>query len=331
MKKLIITTCVVLSMTVFPMSNSFAKCHYNKKGKLVGNCGGGAGSGGDVVNNINNTNRNVNTNTITNRNTNTNTNRNTNSQGQAQGQAQGQQQSIGDITVNVNGAEQVPAEKGDTIINEGDDNTTINNNAAEQKDLITENINMRGVRGFASAADISHVGIPSYFGPATKNANVQPADTMLMFKDTFTRAEVESYLKGTRVDHNREGEDIDAKYKTANQTIKVIMTPPARGTVIQTALITTSAETKDTESKDVLYTALMTGLDSGADLLLITAEGASTVMKSFGWGIGMSYTRATLSADETTGGVSAGGLGISGGKAGYKSLPWIQAIGLKLK
>ena len=312
MKKLIITTCVVLSMAMFPMNNAFAKKGNPNPGNPDNNGVGGPPvygdvSGGDVVSNINN--HNVNRNTITNRNNNTNTN----VQGQVQGQAQGQQQSIGDVNVNI-------------------DNS--NGGSSDTRGAASENINMRGVRGFASAAEINHVGIPSYFGPATKNANVQPADTMLMFKDTFTRAEVESYLKGTSVDRSTNGEEESiftwGKKGDPKQIIKVILTPPAKGTVIQTALITTKAKNGDTESKDVLYTALLRGLDTNSDLLLITAQGAGTIMKSFGWGIGASYTRATLSTDEATGGVSAGGLGISGGSAGYKSLPWIQSIGLRL-
>jgi len=205
----------------------------------------------------------------------------------------------------------------------------INLNMPESKDLTTVQNNGHGYRGFNNPAEITYPGMPSYFGPSTRNSNVQPAKPMVMFKDTFTRAEIESYLNGTRVEHNRAGEEIADADKTADQSIKVILIAPDKDTVLQTALITTSAKNTDTESKDVLFAALLTGLDSGADLLLITSEGASTILKSFGWGIGLSYTRATLSADEATGGVGAGGLGISGGTAGYNSLPWIQAIGLR--
>ena len=206
----------------------------------------------------------------------------------------------------------------------------INLNMPESKDLTTVQNNGHGYRGFNNAAEIAYPGQATYFGPASRNHNVQSAKVMVMFKDTFTRSEVESYLKGTRVDHSRSGDEIANKDKTADQTIRVILVPPAKGTVVQTALITTSAKNKDTESKDALYSALMTGLDSGADLLLITSEGASTILKSFGWGIGLSYTRSTLSTDEATGGTGAGGMGISGSTAGYKSLPWLQSIGLKI-
>lgn len=40
---------------------------------------------------------------------------------------------------------------------------------------------------------------------------------------------------------------------------------------------------------------------------------------------------ATISTDEKSGGIGSGGLGISGGSAGYKSFPWIQAIALRTK
>jgi len=224
--------------------------------------------------------------------------------------------------VNLNSSPVQNSQQDLTVIVEGDE-------AAVQKDLTTVQNNGHGYRGFNNPAEITYPGMPSYFGPSTRNSNVQPAKPMVMFKDTFTRAEIESYLNGTRVEHNRAGEEIADADKTADQSIKVILIAPDKDTVLQTALITTSAKNTDTESKDVLFAALLTGLDSGADLLLITSEGASTILKSFGWGIGLSYTRATLSADEATGGVGAGGLGISGGTAGYNSLPWIQAIGLR--
>jgi hypothetical protein len=209
-------------------------------------------------------------------------------------------------------------------------NDTANNsnviNFPESRDVTTTNNRGHGYRGFNNPAEINYPGMPSYFGPNTKNPNVQPAKVMTLFQKDFTRSEIEAYLKGTSVDHNRSGVGYEKTDK-----ITVIFSPPDPSTVVQTALITTSAKNKDTESKDVLYSAILTGLDSGADLLLITAEGAGTILKSFGWGIGISYTRASINADETTGGVGAGGLGIAGAEAGYKSLPWIQAIGLKLK
>ena len=324
MKKLIITTCVVLSMAVFPMSNALAKKGNDNPGNPNNNGVGGPPvygdvSGGNVVNNVHNANLNYN------RNVNRNVNHNYNSQKQAQGQVQGQ------AVVN----------SGNSSIAEGAVNNVNNNyitvpdsGSDSTRDLSQQSITMRGERGFSTAVEMHYPELPTS-NIDSKNANVQDAKVMTMYKDTFTRAEVEKALNMVHIDRNTNGEEESTfswgKKKDPNQTIKVVFTPPAKELVVQTALITTTAKNGDTESKDVLYTALLRGLDTNADLLLITNEGAGTIMKSFGWGIGFSYNRSTISTDEQTGGVSSGGLGISGGKAGYKSLPWIQAIGLKLK
>jgi hypothetical protein len=310
MKKLIITTCVVASMVVLPMSNTSAGCNWNEQqGQWVGNCSGNAGSHVDNTNinlGINrNNNHNFNNNVNHNNNRNTNTNVNT--------QAQGQNQSVNntnDVDVDVN------------IDNSGNEGS---------RDVGSASLNVRGYRGFANPAVITYPETPSYFGPATKNPNVQPAKVMTMFKDTFTRGEVEKYLEIVNIDHARRGEVSDDVDKSNDQTIKVVFDPPAKNTVVQTALITMKSTSKHTNSKDVLYAVLLSGLDSGADIVFITAEGASTYVQSFGWGIGMSYTRATISTDERGAQTGGGGMGISASKAGYQSLPWIRAIGLKLK
>lgn len=310
MRKLIITSIAVLAIAVLPMSNAHAGCNWNsQQGQWVGNCVGEPQNGYSENHNYNN-NHNYNSNY----NRNTNTNRNTNVQGQMQGQAQGQAQSVNntnDVNVDVN------------IDNSG---------GADTRDASANaNVVMRGVRDLPAPGYVQYPALPSYFGNSVKSSNVQSAETMVMYKDTFTRAEVEEYLHMVSIDHNREGEFMSWKDKKAEQTIKVVLAPPAKGTVVQTALITTKAKNEDTESKDVLYSALLSGLDSGADLLYITSEGARNYVKAFGWGIGFSHTKASLSADESEGSSSSGGFGISGGKSEMKALPWIQAIGLKLK
>jgi len=240
---------------------------------------------------------------------------------------QGQMQGQGQAVIN----------SGNSSIEEGAVNVNIDNSGnSDSRDLSSQTVNMRGVRGFATPVETNYPNAPSYSGPVRKDYNVQDVKTMTMYKDTFTRAEVVEALGVVSIDRNTTGEEESDSYwgskkKDPNQIIKVIISAPARNMVFQTALITVRAKNADTESKDVLYAALLRGLDTGADLLLITDEGMGTIMKSFGWGIGMSYNRSTLSADETTGAVSSGGLGISGGKAGYKSLPWIQAIGLRYR
>lgn len=202
-----------------------------------------------------------------------------------------------------------------------------NRSYAPEKQTITNN--GKGYRGFLIPAEMNYPGMPSYFGPAVRNHNVRPVSAIIPFKSTYTRTEVEQALEKTKVNRDRQGKDIPDGSKLADQTIKILLAIPDTSKVLQVALITTSAEDGETLSRDVLFAAMLAGLDAGADTLFVTAEGAGAMLKSFGWGIGLSYTRATLSADESGGGVGGGGMGISGGTAGYKSKPWIQAIGLK--
>jgi hypothetical protein len=69
----------------------------------------------------------------------------------------------------------------------------------------------------------------------------------------------------------------------------------------------------------------------GANVIHITAEGVDRELKAFGWGVGLSYTRASISDSEQSGGVAAGGTGISGGSAGYVDMPWFQVFALKVQ
>ena len=58
---------------------------------------------------------------------------------------------------------------------------------------------------------------------------------------------------------------------------------------------------------------------------LLLSEGVNIKVRSFGWGLGLSYTAASVGGpDNNQSGVGTGGTGISGGSAGYDSLPWLQ-------
>jgi hypothetical protein len=147
-----------------------------------------------------------------------------------------------------------------------------------------------------------------------------------MYKNVFTRIEIEEYLKtaGSTVPARKDGQK-------DNDTITVLTKPVPRDQVTQKALITMKAKDTDTGSKVVLLRAALSAMNYGGDILLVTAEGASTELHSFGWGIGLAYTHSRISAGENEGGTGSGGFGISGGTAGYGSLTWVQGIALKVK
>ena len=252
---------------------------------------------------------------ISNKNYNTNVNANASSSYSEGGAG-------GDATINVSEG---------AVQSENNNTATATVNFPQERAVTTTMIQARGYRGFSSPAEITYAPLPGYFGKAMRNANVQPVEDIVMFKDTFTRADVKMLMKGVKVDANRNVEKVAKEDRKDTDVITVIFIAPDRSAVRQCAVITTRATSKETSSVNVMGAAILMGLDVGADLLFITAEGAASELRSFGWGIGLSYTRSTISHDEQTGGVSAGGMGISGGKAGYKSFPWLQSIALKIK
>ena len=94
--------------------------------------------------------------------------------------------------------------------------------------------------------------------------------------------------------------------------------------------ITVAARNTRSLSTDVMAQAAIEALKLGADAIQVTAEGTQRKLKSFGWGIGFNYTRATINGSEDQSGVGSGGLGISGSTAGYVNMPWMQILALRL-
>jgi len=187
-----------------------------------------------------------------------------------------------------------------------------------------------GYRGFANPAETAYPGMPSYFGPAVRNGNVRTVKSIIMYKDTFTRSDVIGLLKGVVVDANSTISKVEDEDGTA--TVKVVLLPPAKYDVNrQCAVINSQATDKKASSVNALAAAINAALDVDADTLFITAEGAGCELNSNGWGVGLAWTTAVINSSENTGSVGSGGLGVTGGTAGYSSLPWIQGIALDLK
>jgi len=203
----------------------------------------------------------------------------------------------------------------------------------EQKDLTSVNNNGHGYRGFNNAAEIHYPGLPGYFGNATPGSSFQSCKTSLIYKDTFSVEELERMAKGFLGSKDIVTplvDEVDDKDKAPS--IQMLLRKPADGTDVQVlGYITVKATSNNTVSMEILAEAALKARDLGANAIHITAEGIERQLKAFGWGVGLSYTRASINNDETTGGVAAGGTGIAGGSAGYKDMPWFQVFALKIK
>jgi hypothetical protein len=183
---------------------------------------------------------------------------------------------------------------------------------------------------------MNYPGMPSYFGPATNQPNYMKADTMLMFKRTFTRKQVEALLstnnglKRLKLRTNIFTGDIPKDERLADDSI-VVHTKKPEGNYAPVGFITVYAKTPERDSVDVMFNSLMKALNTlECEEVLIVGEGAMNVLKSWGAGIGLSYTHTFIrdanDSGNASGGSGTGGTGISWGEAGYRAKPWMQFI-----
>ena len=211
-------------------------------------------------------------------------------------------------------------------------------NYPAQKDLTRTQIDAKGYRGFAEGGPVPIPGMPSYFGKAVPGSSFQSIKTGLIYKDCFTVKELEKMSKDNTINGKFGSKVIvtplvdEVADKDKAEFVKVMLKKPGKDLEVTVlGYITVKATSKNTVSMEVLAEAALAARDLGADVIHVTAEGVSRELKSFGWGIGLSYTRASISDSEQGGAVAAGGTGISGGSAGYVDMPWFQVFALKVK
>ena len=199
-------------------------------------------------------------------------------------------------------------------------------------------VDAKGYRGFVESANMPIPGTPGYFGTAIPGSSFQSIKTGLIYKDVFTVDELEKMSKDNTINGSLGSKVIvtplvdEVADEDKAEFMKVVLKKPGEDLeVTLLGYITVRATSKDTVSMEVLAEAALAARDLGADVIHVTAEGANRQLKAFGWGIGLSYTRASISDSETSGGISGGGTGISGGSSGYVDLPWFQIFALKVK
>jgi hypothetical protein len=203
--------------------------------------------------------------------------------------------------------------------------------APVQKDLTTTRVDAKGYRGFAVPHDLPIVPQgPAYFGTTTPGPQFQSMKTAIIYKDVFGPEELERMAKGCDVEitSNPLIEAPDKENLAAQ--VKVFLSKPAVGAEL-VGYITVKTDDSDDVSMDALAAACLEARKMGGNAVHITAEGVKRLLESFGWGIGLAHTTATMSASEQTGTVNSGGFGISGGHAGYVDYPWLQLFVLKVK
>ena len=157
----------------------------------------------------------------------------------------------------------------------------------------------------------------------------QSLKTILIYKDTYTVDEIALMTKDASVKMIVNPIlPSPAKDEELAPAVTVFISKPDKEMAL-VGFMTVRVKRQNSASIDALAEAMETARAMGGSAIHVTAEGVKREMKAFGWGAGLSYTRANITASETGGGVAAGGFGISGGTAGYVDMPWLQIFVLK--
>jgi hypothetical protein len=184
---------------------------------------------------------------------------------------------------------------------------------------------------------VSYAPLINYFGEALPSSAFQPVEDIVLYNCWFTEGALKKMLSKV--------EDAEAEMKIANEYftaaapasedgttrwIKVVVSRAAYDKPAEfIGYVTGRSDDKDTTSVEVVAKSALAALEAGANVIHFSAQGAVRDVESFGWGIGLSTTQASLHGNTNSdSNISTGGFGISGGKAGMRDKPWLQGFAL---
>jgi hypothetical protein len=203
--------------------------------------------------------------------------------------------------------------------------------ATEQKDLTTVRNEGSGYRGFPIGPQMTYPGLPTYFNGPTDGASVTNLEDFLMYGNVWDIATLEAMAgTGSASDFLSIGYKVVtvAECPTAAQPekVKALLKKQVKGVYKRVATITVKASNLNTTSEKLLAIAGLEAAKYGASEIHIIDAGKHRVMTGEGWGIGIYYYAAGLSASESSGQMGGGGTGYSTGESGYQDKPWIKVI-----
>ena len=192
-------------------------------------------------------------------------------------------------------------------------------------------------RGFPIPGRVGYGPVINYYGKPLPTSQFRPVESLLMYANIFSEGALEQIVaKGTDFIHELEivqgpDQQVRASYGEGEvRWIKVIATTKMQADHGLIGYATSEADDRKTSMLEVMAQAALDAIRAGADVLQITAQGASRDTETSGWGIGFNTTQATMMGSGADyGNVSSGGTGYSTAWAGMRDKPWIQANVLK--
>jgi len=208
--------------------------------------------------------------------------------------------------------------------------------ANQNQSIDDHSVNEAMQRGFAVPGGVGYGPVINYYGKPLPSSQFRPVETLLQYACIFTEGALEDIVSGgSDTIHELEvmrGKDMQvrAKYEKGEpRWIKVIATTEIQADHGLIGYATAEADNRKTSMLEVMAQAALDALREGADVLQITAQGASRDTMTSGWGIGFSGSAAKMFDGDNGSMIASGGTGYSRAWAGMRDKPWIQATALK--
>jgi len=161
-------------------------------------------------------------------------------------------------------------------------------------------------------------------------ANFIPVKKITLLKKSFSyKAALKDYGKQSgRGKCVTIGHSYNGRHEAhPSENIDVLLSVPESVTVI--GFLTIKSVEENVDSFIVLQKAVLSAALMNGDAILVTGEGAETVVKTSGWGIGFNNSGGRIEVDKSY--ATSGGTGWSTAKAKLLTFPWLQVQVLKYK
>jgi len=212
------------------------------------------------------------------------------------------------------------------------------------EDIIDENTNIYNNIGFGDKREflsqpmITFSALGEYKEGVDMGANFQTVEMLTMFKKVFSYDAAfknygKQYGKGKceTIGHSYNGRHENEPSKEIGvYTLDDLIDPL---TVKSIGFLTIKSIDKNINSFMVLQKAVLSAALMQGDAIVITKQGAETVTKSSGWGLGFNTSGGVIAENGARGksAVGSGGTGYSNGTAKLLTMPWMTVQVLVFK
>lgn len=217
----------------------------------------------------------------------------------------------------------------------GNQTQTAHNKGVDQTVVINE---AKNKREFLSQPMVTFGSLGEYREGADMGANFQTVEMLTMFKKVFSyEAAFEDYgrqygeSKCKTIGHSYNGRHEEEPSKEIRVfTLNDEIDPSTIETI---GFLTVISVKKDVNSFMVLQKTVLSAALMQADAFVVTKQGAETVTKSSGWGLGFNTSGGLISenGDRGKSAVASGGTGYSNGTARLLTRPWMTVQVLRFK